>query len=187
MQQMKQAKLVVVTAPHVTCPSRNFRDPSQRQCDLRAEETARMLYSHLKERDIDAFLYLNTNLLRSVMDLNRKVARKHPWRQRLTRWMIDNQPLWLIDVHSFPSSYSWGKNINPFSIVLSDARPSHSVKRATHNMGIPILRGEKNDILDEMIQVPNKMLWEVNEDPLVLSRQELERMVQRLVNVIENA
>jgi hypothetical protein len=178
---------VLLTVPHSYCPV-----SSVRICDKRALEAARLLARIMKAQGMYVRFYPNTEILRSNFDLNRKVSRPVPWRQKLDQ--LISQGVWdlVVDVHSFPNDYVWNSQHPHVDLeLLYDTRPGEGkipnwVIELTHGRAgtVGLDRGIHNDIMDRVTELSPSMkrfLLEVNEDHNSLTNDRLLELFQKLV------
>jgi hypothetical protein len=155
---------VVLTVPHSLC-ERPCR--SGRTCDCVSGKRALQLELLLREAGVSVVRLSADNYRRDV-DLNRWPARNTEYRRTIRRYLQSaERPRLLLDIHSYPAETDrsgWAEN----SLVLlwegAQLYPQ-SILELSRRSGALLVRGERNDIIDEAHEnaVP-AVLLEFNED-----------------------
>ncbi len=111
---------LVVTVPHAACETDKA---DQRACDRNAECMALLLRAD--------YLFINRDVARSVVDMNRPVARDTAFRRAIAA----TPARILIDVHSFPCCV-----FGDAHIAIMEPYPTPEVKRLINEYLRPMLR-----------------------------------------------
>ncbi len=93
---------ILLTVPHGAFESKSSegKQREERTSDLRAPSIARNLKDLFSKSASTTVLYINEEVPRSVMDMNRARSRESKWRKGLATFMLKHKLL--IDIHSFP-------------------------------------------------------------------------------------
>lgn len=183
--------MLVITAPHAYCPV-----TIPRVCDLLSGQAAELLANDLA--DLQPHLLINTNVLRSVSDLNRPTSAEQPYHQQLRSLLSHGQGGLLIDVHSYPGlafedqvyQPLYANSEQPHEVyLLLKLSSSSAIKRATARLANLLAAAEvevaiysadehQNYILNIGLEHGlTTVLIEFNE---ALSNQRLEYIVQHV-------
>ena len=147
----------LITAPHVWC-----KTEIERACDRSSSEAAIMLYLAFKHYNPEAKVtLLLSDDFRLDYDDNR-TPKKIPssFQRKFLRILRENKDIIHLDIHSYPSNYSWGKQGKiPDIVTLSFpydniSTPPFAYNLTASNMNWLILNSyrSKNVILSHLIE-----------------------------------
>lgn len=145
--------VAILTVPHAVCP------PQARghMCDIVAPSVAKAIWA--AGGDAVEAPYVPSNTPRTECDLNRTECRDHPFRNMLRERLLREPRVgFVIDVHSF---WRTAPTFSPHELVVLDDVPSggtfptsyvrdYAQMMAKRGVDIAVIRGIKNDIIDEM-------------------------------------
>lgn len=181
---------VIITVPHSKC----LPLAERRMCDRRAAGAAKILHRQLKSLPLRQFRVHNivfAQSIRAVGDLNRRVTRDWPWRQRI-RSMVNRainaqRNVLVLDIHSFPNSIeSFGLDERTGAVphvVLLDYERRHCNLQLPHTA---VMRADwRNDIILETMRAGgDAILLEFNEDELYTSDKIIKDVANALHQII---
>lgn len=194
---------IIVTVPHGGC---SLKETSEyiRDCDLRAYEAGKLMVNALKTQieknrvrglgAIDVIFFPNLSVYRQDADLNRFSADWTDWTNELHKVTRSENPAWIIDMHSFPSNYTWNRGeqaklvfLDLFHYSLGErAQLEFITKLSPQKLWI-----EASDDNAIMVRAREKgiksILIEVNENPSVYPTNELITDISRIAQtIVEN-
>lgn len=175
---------VWVTVPHAQCPPED--DGTTHLCDYLAPAGALLVREALARAGMPSLLFVG-DTPRTVCDLNR-AACAAPWARALRAGQPP--PAAVVDVHSMPSSASFGVG-QGFDVVLLDDSEAPSaltvaVARALAEagLGVATVRGRGNAIIDDF---PASTLVELSEQTLRRDPVRLRRVASAVALGVQRA
>jgi hypothetical protein len=184
---------VLITVPHGFC----LPDQIKRMCDNRALSCAKILTALLKEEAIE-HKTITIHVPRQLVDVNRDKPDMSPdaikewnkFNQRVASTIMQQkaQPIFFLDIHSFPKGSFKDAQIAILDI-FHKTRPEleQLVTNARESLGLKValLKGGKNYIQDHYQTEAYPLLIEFCEDKTYLSQRDIKAFFALLLDWVK--